>query len=99
MIRTEGLEKYVDDRLKVCWWKRSCKRVYCQRKRLPNNTKPVVKEIQSHYVVGTVSAVKFIRDTYNMSLRDSLNVLNYLRYPNDRYDAGEFFSAEYLKNF
>ena len=94
MIKTEGMTKTIDDKLKVCWWDKKAGRVLYQRKRT-SYTAAIVQEIQERYLTGTVPAVKFIRETYNLSLRDSLNVLNYLRNGVPTFSSG----ASYLKNF
>jgi len=94
MIKTEGMVKTIDDKLKVCWWDKKTGRVLCQRKRT-SYTSAIVKEIQAVYLTGTIPVVKLIRETYNLSLRDSLNVLNYLRTGTPSF----YYGASYLKNF
>lgn len=91
MKTTVGMTKTIDDRLKVCYWDSATKKVYCQRKRTKFKSE-AVKRIQAEYVKTTVHAVKYIKDIYGLSLRDCMNIVNYLR-------GNDYFEARYLSQF
>jgi hypothetical protein len=91
MKNTSNLVMTTNDRLKVCYWDREKRKIYTQRKRTSFKSE-AVKMIQEKYAVSTIEAVRYIRDVYGLSLRDCLNILNYLR-------REEYFEANYLSQF
>jgi hypothetical protein len=54
--------------------------MFSQRKRLPNNTDPFVRAVQTEYLKSTIHAVKLIRTRKKASIAESLSYLNKLRY-------------------
>lgn len=76
---TKGLLCIQDDLLVVRWRNPDTGEIFSQRKRLPNNTTRMVKEMQEHYLKSTVHAVKYLRNTWNYGLKEALSFLNHHR--------------------
>jgi hypothetical protein len=69
-----------DNRLLKRWWDRDEKKIYSQRKRLPRTATPLAREIQKHFLSGTVPAVKFLRESGTAgSILEGLEILRYAR--------------------
>lgn len=69
---------WINDKL-VIRWQDSDNRVFSQRKRLPNTTLPIIKEIQKHYLKSFITAVEFVKEHFNFSLRTSADIVKALR--------------------
>ena len=72
--------KITDDRLIIKYWNQKNHKFYTQRKRLPNSATNFAKEIQTWYhLKGAAKAVKVIKETLDISFKESYNLLCYAR--------------------
>jgi len=72
--------KLNDDRLIVKYWDNKYHKFVTKRKRLPDSATNFVKEIQTWYhLEGAPKAVKVIKETLDLSLKESYNLLCYAR--------------------
>jgi len=55
------------------------RKIISQRKRLPAKASDDLKELQKQYLIGTVQAVKYLRDTRLLSIGSALDTLNVVR--------------------
>ncbi|MHA1410837.1 MAG: hypothetical protein ACTSQY_11110 [Candidatus Odinarchaeia archaeon] len=55
------------------------RKIISQRKRLPAKAGDNLKELQKQYLVGTIQAVKYLRDTMQLSIGSAINILNVVK--------------------
>ena len=80
MINTDGMIINTNDKLVIRRWDSKNKRMISQGKRLPNKATNLTKEIQHWYVKrGSVKAVKIIKETLDLGLKDAFDILKYVR--------------------
>jgi hypothetical protein len=69
-----------NDRLVIRRWDSKNHKIFSQGKRLPNTATNLTKEIQYWYVKkGSIKAVKVIKETLDLGLKDAFDILKYIR--------------------